>query len=421
MPAGSALWGSALAETGKGRRRRRRNVVLYAVAVAVFVLAAVMGYFFLEVTLERILTSSMRVHADFDTFRASSRALLEGGDAYRTGSEFANLNPPFWVLLTVPFALLEPLAGYRLFAALTAVLQAAAQVWMLYELRRAGGRIGPLAGSLAVVALLVSSPLLATLALGQMYPVLTLGLVAAWAWDRRDRGVASGVALGLVVALKPSLAPVVLWPLVRRRWGALGAAILAGGAATLVGSLVVGPRTTMGWANMMLDTSANPYWDNASLPAAAARLFTEHPYGEPLAVLPGVVTVFGAAGLALVLLTAYRARRGSEGSLWALTAAALLASPIAWHNYLVLLAPGVLLLMARGQTAIAAVLISLQLIAPQWPLLWREDSTLGGAVGPKVAALALTLYLCVLLAHWAAFFAASREPEKPRGQSSGQP
>ena len=198
-----------------------------------------------------------------------------------------------------------------------------------------------------------------------------------------------------------------LWPLVRRRWGALGAAIASGGAATLVGALVVGPGTTMWWANLMLGTSVNPYWDNASLPAAAARLFTQHEYGEPLATLPGMIPVFWAVALALVLLTAYRARRGSEGSLWALVAAALLASPIAWHNYLVLLAPGVLLLLARERTAVAAVLISLQLISPQWPLLWGENSTAADTAGPTIAALAISLYLYILLAHWAAFFFAA--------------
>ena len=65
-------------------------------------------------------------------------------------------------------------------------------------------------------ALLVSSPLLGTLALGQMYQIVALFLVAAWVADRRGRPIISGVVLGLAVALKPMLAPMVLWPLVRR-------------------------------------------------------------------------------------------------------------------------------------------------------------------------------------------------------------
>jgi alpha-1,2-mannosyltransferase len=380
---------------------RLSDVLLYAAAAVVLVASAVVDYFYLGMTLQRIYTPLMPIHADFDTFWRSSRAFLEGGDVYRTGAELVNLNPPLWVLLVAPFALLDPLAGFRLFAALTAVVMAASLLWMAAELRP--WRTNPLVGSLVLVALLVSSPLLATLALGQMYPILCLGLVAAWVLDRRGRPLASGVALGLVVALKPSLAPVLLWPVVRRRWGASVAAILSGGAATLVGVILLGPGATLQWIELLGDEPLSPYWDNASLPSSAARLFTEHEFGRPLAELPWTVPLFGLLGLALVFLTAYVARRDPEAGLWALTAASLLASPIAWNNYLLLLAPGVLLLLSRGRTAVAVLLVALQLLPPQWPLLWQEGAPLGAAVGPVVAALALTSYLYVLLAHWLAF------------------
>ena len=62
-----------------------------------------------------------------------------------------------------------------------------------------------------------------------------------------------------------------------------------------------------------------------------------------------------------------------------------------------------LLLLARGRTAVAVLLVALQLLPPQWPLLWQEGAPLGAAVGPVVSALALTSYLYVLLAHWLAF------------------
>ena len=381
--------------------RRLRDVVLYVLAAIVLVVSAVVDYFYLGMTLERIYTPFMPIHADFDTFWRSSRAFLEGGDVYRTGAELVNLNPPLWVILVAPFALLDPLTGFRLFAALTAVLMAASLLRTAAELRP--WRTNPLVGSFVIVALLVSSPLLATLALGQMYPVLVLGLVAAWALDRRGRSLPSGAALGLVVALKPSLAPILLWPVVRRRWGASLAAVISGAAATLVGVVVLGPGATLQWLGLLSGEPLSPYWDNASLPAAAARLFTEHEFGQPLAELPWAVGIFGLLGLVLVLLTAYRVRRDPEAGLWALVAASLLASPIAWNNYLLLLAPGVLLLLARGRTAVAVLLVALQLLPPQWPLLWQESAPLGAAVGPVVSVLALTSYFYVLLAHWLAF------------------
>jgi hypothetical protein len=210
----------------------------------------------------------------------------------------------------------------------------------------------------------------------------------------------SGAALGLVVALKPSLAPIVLWPLVRRRWKALAVALASTAAATLVGAVVVGPGATIDWLRLLSDDTSNPFWDNASLSSAAARLFTENEAARPIATLPWLVPVSYVLGIGAIALTAARVRHGPEVGLWALVAASLLASPIAWHNYLVLLGPGVLLLLSRGWIAVAFLLLALQSIPPYWPALWIGKDTV-------LATLALTLYFYVLLAHWLAFLVAS--------------
>jgi alpha-1,2-mannosyltransferase len=353
---------------------------------------------YMGAALGRISTESMAVHADFDSFWRSARAMLQGQDIYDTGVELVNLNPPVWTVLISPLGLLGPLTAYRVFVLFSLAVTIGYLVWTVEELRLRPGWT-----AVGVVMLLLSSPLLSTLALGQVYPVLALGLVASWMADRRGRQEVSGAALGLVVALKPSLLPVLLWPLVRRRWRALVAAFVAGGLATLVGVLVLGPGTTLDYFGVLRDRSVSPYWDNASLPAAAARLFTENSYAQNVATLPWMVPVGYALGIAAVLLSAIRVRHGPEVGLWVLVAASLLASPIAWHNYLVLLGPGILLLLARGMAAPAFLLLALQAIPAQWPLLWNERGTV-------VASLALTLYLFVLLAHWLALLAATREP-----------
>jgi alpha-1,2-mannosyltransferase/arabinofuranan 3-O-arabinosyltransferase len=107
------------------------------------------------------------------------------------------------------------------------------------------------------------------------------------------------------------------------------------------------------------------------------------------------------AGIAAIFFTAASVRHGPDAALWALVAASLLASPIAWHNYLVLLGPGVLLLLAGGWVASGFLLLALQSIPPYWPALWAGRDTV-------VATLALTLYFYVLLAHWFALLIASR-------------
>ena len=352
---------------------------------------------YMGAALSRIATESMEVHADFDSFWRSARAMLEGGDIYDTGVELVNLNPPLWTVLISPLGLLEPLTAYRVFVLVSLVVVIGYLAWTVEELRLRPGWT-----AVGIAMLLLSSPLLATLALGQVYPVLALGLVVSWMADRRGRQEVSGAALGLVVALKPSLLPVLLWPFVRRRWRAVGAALVAGGVATLVGVIVLGPGATWDYVGVLRDRSVSPYWDNASLPAAAARLFTQNSYAQNIATLPWMVPVGYALGVAAILLSAMRVRHGSEVGLWVLVAASLLASPIAWHNYLVLLGPGILLLLARGMAAPAFLLLALQSIPAQWPLLWNQKGTV-------VASLAMTLYLYILVAHWLALLAATKE------------
>ena len=108
-----------------------------------------------------------------------------------------------------------------------------------------------------------------------------------------------------------------------------------------------------------------------------------------------------ALGVGVVVLTALRVRHDPEMGLWALVAASLLAPPVSWHNYLVLLGPGILVLLARGWTSPALLLLALQFVPPVWSEPWRHGSTV-------VAALVLNLYLCMLLAHWSAFVVATR-------------
>jgi alpha-1,2-mannosyltransferase len=382
----------------KGRGARVRDAIVVIAAVWVLALALWLDVRAMSGTLGRISTESMNIHGDFDTFWLSARAFLEGGEVYATGAELENLNPPLWVLLISPFGLLEPLVAYRFFVLITLCITVAYLAWVADELR-----LRPAWAVIGGVMLILSSPMLATLALGQIYPFLAIGLVVAWIADRRERHRISGAALGLVVALKPSLAPVLLWPLVRRRWGAFWAAIVAGAAATLLGAVVVGFGATLDWLRLISESPASPYWDNASLPSAAARLFTDNPYARHVATWKWTVPLAYVLGIVVIAITAARARWDAEAGLWALIAAALLASPIAWHNYLVLLGPGILLLLARERVAPAFLLLALQAIPGQWPLLWNKQGTVA-------ATLALTLYLYILVVHWVVLLPGGKEP-----------
>ena len=356
--------------------------------------------FFMSETLKRIETPSMAIHSDFDSFWRSAQAMIEGRATYDTGAQWVNLNPPIWTVLISPLGLLSALMAYRVFALISLVVTVGYLAWTAQELRLGLGWT-----AVGVVMLLLSSAFLETLALGQAYPLLALGLVGAWVAARRERMGVSGAALGLVVAFKPSLLPVLLWPLARRRWRALIAALLLGAAATLVGVIVLGPGATLDYVGVLRGQPVSTIWTNASLPAAAARLFTENPTAQNVATLPWMVPVGYVLGIAVIAFSAVRVRHGPEVGLWVLVAASLLASPIAWHNYFVLLGPGILLLLARGYAAQAFLLLALQSLPWQWPALWSNRGTV-------VASLTMTFFLYILIGHWLALLAATREPDE---------
>ena len=79
------------------------------------------------------------LHPDFDTFRASAVALVQGGDIYDTPAKLRNLNPPLLAVLLTPFALLDALPAYRLFTVLSLLMVVGAVLVVARELRLTAG------------------------------------------------------------------------------------------------------------------------------------------------------------------------------------------------------------------------------------------------------------------------------------------
>lgn len=354
--------------------------------------------------LRRIVSPDIGSHLDFDTFWHSAVALLNGTDIYRTGADYPNLNPPLFTVLLAPFGWLDVFRAYRLISIITVLLVVGSMVAVARELKlRAAEAIA------AVVALLLSSPFLATLGLGQIYGFLTAGLTLCWLAERRGWILVEGISLGLVVALKPSLFPLLLLPAVQKKWRTLVAALAAVLLGSLVGGLVAGLSSLPTWLLLILSKPFETYFDNASLPATIVRLATRTAWGSPVVELPIILVLGVAYVLASVIVGLTVWRIGRPGSaqacgLWVLTAAALLVSPLTWHNYLVLLAPGVLVLLAMGRWQVACLLLAVPLIGMEWPTLWYTDGS--------ASAIPLSLYCAILLSYWFAFFAATGSPQR---------
>lgn len=376
------------------RTRTPGTVAAAAVVLAAVVTTVALHGRYPDALVTLLPGTDMRdLHVDFDTFRHSAVALIQGADIYETPAKLTNLNPPLLTVLLVPFAAFDALTAYRIFLGFTTALVLASVLAVARELR-----LPAVVTVAATVAVLASSPLHGTLLLGQIYPLLLAGLSAGWIAERRGHPVLAAVLYGITVALKPSLAPLLLLPAVARRWGPLRAGIASAAVATLLGVLVAGPSTAVAWLTIALTEGVPDTPDNASLPGLAMR------YDVPpvLGLVLGLVVLGGTLAWLGRLRDVDGDRVDPAGTApWAVLAASLLFAPIAWHNYLLLLVPGVLVLFALRRRATAAALLAVAVVPVSWNTYWPEGS------------LGRSLYVAILLGYWIVLLSAAPLREAP--------
>lgn len=300
----------------------------------------------------------------------AAKAVLHGMSPYgettsrtlHNGTAF--VYPPVVAYLFAPLALLRPLGAE---IAASAVCLASA----LAALKVLGVRDWRCYG-----CALLWAPVLYTIHLGAVSTMLTLGVAIAWRYRRS--ALIAGAAVGLVIAMKLFLFPLLLWLLAARRPRAAAVA-----AASTVAFIVV-PWAAIGFAGLttyphvLRVLSGIEASEGYTIPAAAAKLGGSWAFGEALCVLAAV------ACAAAVLIAG---RAGNERA--ALTFSlgmALLLSPIVWLHYFALLLVVVALYLPR--------------LHPLWLLpiaLFAFPITPGAAPGWEVAAALLFVVACVTL------------------------
>ena len=166
-----------------------------------------------------------------------------------------------------------------------------------------------------------------TLWLGQDYSLMIALAVGAWVLLERDHELAAGIALGLLMAAKPNYA---LWPLLLVFCGRWKASAVAAGVAAALCALplaLYGPGIYGEW---MRAVASDPHWffpNEVSLIGLATRM------GHART---------GEAAAAVLLVAACAVVAWKRPSLRVTSGVALsvgmLASPLAWYQYAMLLA-----------------------------------------------------------------------------------
>ena len=258
---------------------------------------------------------------DFRPFYAAAEEVLRGNDPYPGVDDSLDATaapyvyPPLPALVTIP---LTPLpftaAGVLVMAALVAAVPATLWIagvrdWRCYGL------------------VLIWPPVISAIQTGNV--TLWFALASAIAWRYRDRVLPASTAVGITLAAKFFLWPLVVWLAVTRRHRS---AVMA---------------SAIGVALLLLSWATIGFTGFAEYPDLLRRLedtvgadsYTAYIVGLDLGLPSAVARAFWVTlGLAVVSALVVIARRGDERTAFILAIVAALAlSPIVWLHYFALL------------------------------------------------------------------------------------
>jgi glycosyl transferase family 87 len=183
-----------------------------------------------------------------------------------------------------------------------------------------------------------SSPLLVDLNLGNVSTFVLLVAVVGWRWLDRPH---AAVTLAAGMAIRPQLAVLLIWWLLRRKLR-LAAYTFATGAVIVLATLpFVGVQSYLDFIRVVRNDQVAGVVHNGSLESAAMLLGLSGPVPT--------LAFFAGALVAIVAIVA-SLRRDAEVSYAVTACASLLLTPLLWGHYLLVLLIPAALLAQRGRT-----------------------------------------------------------------------
>ena len=256
---------------------------------------------------------------DFGIFRTAALAVVHGHSPYvaATPAALAHFDkfvyPPVTAILFAPIAALPSEVGRVLVLAggLVAIVGALrllhVEDWRCYGVA------------------LASAPAINSVALGALTSFLLLGASAAWRY--RDRTAVAGVVVAFTAVLKLFLWPLVVWLLATRRWRSAAASV---GAGTV---LLLGSWAVIGFAGFGSYPTLLRVLERIEAPVSYSVVALVGVHGGAATALTAVLAV----ALAAAVFLAARAPDGDRRAFAVAVLAALVATPLLWLHYLLLL------------------------------------------------------------------------------------
>jgi hypothetical protein len=303
------------------------KVVLYIITAVGFALIILLNIVFIKPTLNELL--------DFGSFIAAGNAIRDGVNPYSSdlplvfnpGSEQVlpspNLNPPISVILFRPLAGLDPLQAVLAWR-IAAIIQFGLAVYIL-------GKTYP--NHITPLRILWTSSLAGlwtTLALGQIYASILVLSVCAWIFAEKGKPILAGVALGIVIAIKPNFGFWVLLLGVARQYTIFLSAASTALTLSFLPIPIFGIQIYKQWLTALSEYPSIGLLiaGNSSLYSLSAR------FG-----LPGLGAVATVVLMGISIYLAYRNRDSIREINTIGIIGSLLASPFAWTGYTILCLP----------------------------------------------------------------------------------
>lgn len=256
---------------------------------------------------------------DLDVFRTAALAVVHGNSPYPTpnAAAIAEFNrfvyPPVAALLFAPFAALPSgAAGVLMFIAGLAAVVGGLRVLGVEDWRCYGVAV-------------ISAPTVNSIALGAVTSFLLLG--AALAWRYRGNTAISAAATAFTAVLKLFLWPLAVWLLVTRRWRA--AALCAGTAAFLL----LGGWAVIGFSGLRSYPTLLHVLQQVEAPDSYSTIALFGLRGDAATA----VTLGLSLGAVIAVCLAARGADGDRRAFAAAILASLVATPLLWLHYLLLL------------------------------------------------------------------------------------
>jgi alpha-1,2-mannosyltransferase len=211
-------------------------------------------------------------------------------------------------------------------------------------LRRRGAELTWPAIIAVILACLACYPLLKGYSLGNAQTMLSFGFALMLYLWTSGREREAGVVAALLAFVKPQYVLLLVWMVVRRRWGAMWAFLVCSTVLLAMSVAVFGWHNNLDYVGVLASLShkAQSHYANQSMFGTLNRMifngenlgYTPHLYTPYVGWVYRTTVITSLVLIGGVLLFPWGRLRGSTGDLAAMGLASVAASPMAWeHHY----------------------------------------------------------------------------------------